>query len=214
MKQHYDNAYLDQLLDIMKWRPHPPFLKDLVKLSGWLVVVGLLICACGSFANAKPYHRGHHAYQSHRHQHEARSSDARRVGHAEASSDHSWFDRLTGAASGGALVAEARSQIGNGAIYGRASLWCARFMNWVLAHTGHHGTGSDAAASFAHYGRRVTGPQPGAIAVMSRRGGGHVGVVSGVDGNGNPIVISGNSRGKVREAAYARGRVYAYVVPN
>jgi hypothetical protein len=49
------------------------------------------------------------------------------------------------------------------------------------------------ARSFAGYGQRVSGPQVGAIAVMGGEvGGGHVGVVSGIDAQGNPIVISGN----------------------
>jgi len=108
---------------------------------------------------------------------------------------------------------EARHYLGSNPT-GRGSLWCARFMNMVLERTGHHGTGSDMARSFASYGQRVSGPQVGAIAVMSRRGGGHVGVVSGVDAQGNPIVISGNNGNRVREAAVSRGRVYAYVMPN
>ena len=50
-------------------------------------------------------------------------------------------------------------------------------------------------------------------ASMGRRGGGHVGIVSGIDANGNPIVISGNHGHRVAEATYARGRIYAYVMP-
>ena len=96
---------------------------------------------------------------------------------------------------------------------GRGNLWCARFMNMVLQHTGYRGTGSDMARSFASYGHRVSGPQVGAIAVMGRRGGGHVGVVSGIDGQGNPIVVSGNNGNRVREAPVSRGRIYAYVMP-
>jgi uncharacterized protein (TIGR02594 family) len=110
------------------------------------------------------------------------------------------------------VVAEARRYIG-GNPTGRASLWCARFMNMVLQHSGLKGTGSDMASSFANYGRRVSGPQVGAIAVMYRRGGGHVGVVSGIDANGNPILVSGNYGNRVREAVYPRGRIYAYVMP-
>jgi hypothetical protein len=49
---------------------------------------------------------------------------------------------------------------------------------------------------------------------MSRRGGGHVGVVSGIDAKGNPIIISGNHGHRVAEATYSRGRVYAYVMPS
>lgn len=114
---------------------------------------------------------------------------------------------------GGDLVSIARSQIGNGAIYGRARLWCARFMNYVVERAGYRGTGSDMASSFARYGTRVSAPQIGAIAVMTRRGGGHVGVVSGVDARGNPIIISGNHGRTVAESKYPASRVYAYVVP-
>jgi hypothetical protein len=49
--------------------------------------------------------------------------------------------------------------------------------------------------------------------VMGRRGGGHVGVVSGIDAAGNPILVSGNNGNRVREASYPRGRIYAYVMP-
>jgi uncharacterized protein (TIGR02594 family) len=112
------------------------------------------------------------------------------------------------------VVAEARRYIG-GNPTGRSALWCANFMNMVLQRSGHQTSGSNMARSFASYGRRVSGPQVGAIAVMSRgKRGGHVGVVSGVDASGNPIIISGNHNRRVAEATYSRGRVYAYVMPN
>jgi len=110
------------------------------------------------------------------------------------------------------VVAEARRYIG-GNPTGRGSLWCARFMNMVLQHSGYRGTGSDMARSFASYGQRVSGPQVGAIAVMGRGRGGHVGIVSGIDAAGNPIVVSGNNGNRVREAPTSRGRIYAYVMP-
>jgi uncharacterized protein (TIGR02594 family) len=111
------------------------------------------------------------------------------------------------------LVSEARRYLG-GNPTSRRSLWCARFMNMVLEHTGHRGTGSDMANSFAHYGQRISGPQVGAIAVMGRRGGGHVGIITGIDAHGNPIMISGNNGNRVREAPVSRGRIYTYVMPN
>ena len=111
------------------------------------------------------------------------------------------------------VVAEARRYLG-GNPTGRGSLWCARFMNLVLQHSGYRGTGSDMASSFAKYGQRVSGPQVGAIAVMSRgRRGGHVGIITGIDAKGNPIMISGNNGNRVREASISRGRIYAYVMP-
>ncbi len=115
--------------------------------------------------------------------------------------------------SSSSLVMEARHYLG-GNPTGRGSLWCARFTNLVLERTGHRGTGSDMASSFASYGQRISGPQVGAIAVMGRHGGGHVGIITGIDSAGNPIMISGNNGNRVREAPVSRGRIYAYVMPN
>ena len=78
--------------------------------------------------------------------------------------------------------------------------------------TGHAG-GGNLALGYEHYGTRVAGPQVGAIAVMGRRGGGHVGVVSGIDANGNPIIVSGNHNHTVAESVYPRSRIAAYVLP-
>jgi len=114
---------------------------------------------------------------------------------------------------GGSLIAEARRHLGTNPT-GRSSLWCGHFMNLVLERSGYRNSGSNTARSFASYGRRVSGPQIGAIAVMSRgRNGGHVGVVSGIDASGNPIIISGNHNRRVAESTYSRGRIFAYVMP-
>ncbi len=117
----------------------------------------------------------------------------------------------TGLFGSNSLVAEARRHIGTNPT-GRSSLWCGAFMDMVLRRTGHSG-GGNLARAYANYGTRVSGPQVGAIAVMNRGGGGHVGVVSGVDPNGNPIVISGNHNGTTAESVYPRGRIIAYVMP-
>lgn len=122
--------------------------------------------------------------------------------------------RHTGGAGEPRLVAEARRWIG-GNPTSRRTLWCARFMNFVLERVGLRGTGSDMARSFASYGRRLRGPRIGAIAVLSRgRGGGHVGVISGIDARGNPIIVSGNHGNRVAEAPYSRARILAYVSPS
>jgi uncharacterized protein (TIGR02594 family) len=173
----------------------------------------LLLCAMAFFttaASARP--AGSHAGLSrHRARHaEPTDVSARRRDRAPAESAES----SAGGAPmfGGGVVDEARRWIGTNPT-GRSSLWCAAFMNFVLERSGHKGSGSNMARSFASYGSRIAGPQVGAIAVMSRGGGGHVGVVSGIDANGNPIIISGNHGRRVAEATYPRGRVYAYVMP-
>ncbi|MFZ0068120.1 MAG: TIGR02594 family protein [Pseudolabrys sp.] len=116
-----------------------------------------------------------------------------------------------GGATSNSLVSEARKYIGTNPT-GRGSLWCGAFMDLVLKRTGHAG-GGNLASAYARYGTRVSGPQVGAIAVMGRRGGGHVGVVSGVDPNGNPIIVSGNHNHTVAESVYPAGRINAYVLP-
>lgn len=96
----------------------------------------------------------------------------------------------------------------------RKSLWCADFMNLVLQRSGMKGTSSSMAKSFIGYGQRLSGPKVGAIAVISRgRSAGHVGIVTGIDSSGNPVVLSGNHNNTVAEASYSAGRVIAYVWP-
>jgi uncharacterized protein (TIGR02594 family) len=159
--------------------------------------------------------RSRHASRTSRWERGVSRMQARGLAETQASVGSNAAPSVT-ASSGGlgstGVVAEARRYLG-GNPTGRGRLWCARFMNMVLQHSGYRGTGSDMARSFASYGQRVSGPQVGAIAVMGRRGGGHVGVVSGIDASGNPIVVSGNSGNRVREAPISRGRVYAYVMP-
>ncbi|MBH5386695.1 NlpC/P60 family protein [Bradyrhizobium diversitatis] len=207
------------------------------RLSRCVVALAFFFAAVAAFvspASARPHHRHsaeRHAYvhhaRHHHYRHRARSSRFERsaaqlqasgFANTQASYDpnaNAGGAGMSGGLSGGSgLVSEARRYLG-GNPTGRGSLWCARFMNMVLEQTGHRGTGSDMANSFAHYGTRISGPQVGAIAVMSRgRRGGHVGIITGIDAQGNPIMISGNSGNRVREAPVSRGRIYAYVMPN
>ncbi|MBR0843076.1 TIGR02594 family protein [Bradyrhizobium liaoningense] len=211
------------------------------RLSRCVIALALFFAAVAAFsspASARPHRHSaeRHAYvhhaRHHHYRHHARSSRFERSaarlqasGFADTQASYDPNANSGGMANGGmavsggfgggsGLVSEARRYLG-GNPTGRGSLWCARFMNMVLQHTGHQGTGSDMASSFARYGTRVSGPQVGAIAVMSRgRRGGHVGIITGVDAKGNPIMISGNNGNRVREAPVSRGRIYAYVMPN
>jgi uncharacterized protein (TIGR02594 family) len=96
-----------------------------------------------------------------------------------------------------------------------AKLWCADFMNFVLRKAGGKGTHSRAARSFLEFGKRLDGPRVGAIVIFYRKGpnNGHVGIVRGTDGDGNPIVVSGNHGTKVSQSVYPKSKVLAYVMP-
>jgi len=117
-----------------------------------------------------------------------------------------------GGAELGALIVEARRHLGTNPTT-RARLWCARFMNFVLQRTGYRGTGSDLAMSFAKYGHQISRPRVGAIAVMRRKGGGHVGIVTAVPGKGRIVLLSGNDGRRVRERVRSTRNVVAYVMP-
>ena len=184
-----------------------------------VALCSLAIVAIATPASARPHHgASRHAHVHHVKKHHIKKHRGYRIRHGRRGRHAPAVASAVTAApqgfGGSNIVAEARRYIGSGNPTGRASLWCARFMNMVLQRSGHKGTGSDMARSFAGYGRRISGPQVGAIAVMSRgRRGGHVGVVSGIDAKGNPIVISGNYGRRVAESSYSRGRIYAYVMP-
>ncbi len=155
------------------------------------------------------------AYQSTRLRRVVRFANDPRVAGANAAVETNGFiaaqshsNSAFGGATSDALVNEARKYIGTNPT-GRSRQWCGAFMDMVLKRTGHAG-GGNLAWDYSHYGRRVAGPQVGAIAVMH----GHVGVVSGLDANGNPIVVSGNHNRTVAESVYPRSRIAAYVMPN
>jgi uncharacterized protein (TIGR02594 family) len=199
-----------------------------MQLTRTQVLVAVCSVALSAFASpalARPSHshrahyekqgRVHHASAHHRHAgHRPRYAHLRRHQVAQGNAEETSTPSLpfSGGFGSPTVVAEARRYIGTNPT-GRGSLWCGAFMDMVLKRTGHAG-GGNLASAYAHYGTRVSGPQVGAIAVMGRRGGGHVGVVSGFDPSGNPIIISGNHNHRVAESVYPRGRIYAYVMPS
>lgn len=92
-------------------------------------------------------------------------------------------------------------------------LWCAKSVNMWLARSGKKGCGGNTAISCLHAGRKLPGPQVGALAVMKH----HVGIVKEVSGS-HVTLVSGNNSGrdgarKVGVSKYARGKVIAYVWP-
>jgi hypothetical protein len=90
-------------------------------------------------------------------------------------------------------------------------LICAVNVNSALAERGIRGTGSALAKSFLEWGR-ASAPVPGAVAVSGRRGGGHVAIVSRVEGN-QVYVWNPSPRGRGWQEVAYRHRAISYRVP-
>lgn len=147
-----------------------------------LIVIAAMLLALSSTADARPRHSARAHHHHHRAHHETQISQT---------------ETPTGYVSPEARPREC---------YGIA--WCGC---WLRIQKGITDTGANLAAWWRHWGHRVDGPVVGAVAYMHRRGGsGHVGIVTGVDANGNPIIKSGNHNHAVGTGVYPKQRIVEY----
>lgn len=103
-----------------------------------------------------------------------------------------------------ALLGKTASQLGL-----PERLWCADFIAKIAPEAARKVSNPRWARDYAAL--RKVPPQVGAIVVLSRGRGGHIGVVTGFDRSGNPRVVSGNHNRRVAESVYSKHRVIAYV---
>jgi uncharacterized protein (TIGR02594 family) len=120
-----------------------------------------------------------------------------------------------GYAGASSLVAEASRWIGatSRQMGVPSRLWCMDGTNVWLRRAGLQPVASRRAIDALHAGRRISQPKVGALAITSRRGGHHVGVVAEVV-NGGVILISANHGNRVASAFYSRSRLIAFVDPS
>jgi hypothetical protein len=90
-------------------------------------------------------------------------------------------------------------------------LICAVNVGAALAERGIRGTGSALALSYLRWGR-ASPPVPGAVAVSARRGGGHVAIVSRVEGS-QIYVWNPSPRGRGWQEVAYRHRAISFRVP-
>lgn len=169
------------------------------------ISLALIVAATTSAAEARPHHKRHQ--HAHHHVHKA-PRHAQRVAVRQHQEESSFGDIFqNGFSAGVGVVDRARQFVGETAhqVGVRSTLWCSAFLRKI---TGAQDV-DDRALSWEKH--QHIAPQVGAVVTMGRRGGGHVGVVSGFTAKGDPIVISGNHGGRVREAAYPRSRIRAWV---
>ncbi len=94
--------------------------------------------------------------------------------------------------------------------------WCAGLMaDWMQRGGYPVPARAYRALSWATYGERLQGPRQGAIAVLTRKGGGHVGIVTGVTIDGRHVrLLGGNQDDAVKESWVPATRITAYRAPS
>jgi hypothetical protein len=108
------------------------------------------------------------------------------------------------------VMSEGAGRVAHGRfIHGR--LVCAANVGAALAARGIRGTGSRLAKSYLHWGH-ASAPVPGAVAVFSRRGGGHVALVDHVQSDGTVIYLNPSSRRQAWQVGPYSRRPIAYRV--
>ena len=93
--------------------------------------------------------------------------------------------------------------------------WCGSFVNWVMRTAGYKTVSSPARAkSWKNFGKKAKKPIYGAIAVKSRRGGGHVAFVVGQSQDGKYLyVLGGNQHDSVNISKYRKSVWTDFRVP-
>jgi uncharacterized protein (TIGR02594 family) len=91
--------------------------------------------------------------------------------------------------------------------------WCAAFVGAVLEEAGIKSSRSGMAKSYLNWGTGLKKPVQGCIVVFTRKGGGHVGFVEGVDKNGNLYVLGGNQSDAVNIKLFTTNNVVGYRWP-
>jgi len=91
--------------------------------------------------------------------------------------------------------------------------WCAAFVGGCLEAVGIVSSRFESARSYLQWGIPITLPARGCIVVFSRKGGGPVGFLEGVDSSGRLMILGGNQGDAVSVAPFDRTRVVGYRWP-
>ncbi|WP_444931648.1 TIGR02594 family protein [Microbulbifer sp. SSSA002] len=98
---------------------------------------------------------------------------------------------------------------------GGKNAWCGSFVAWVMKQHGYTPVkAAFRAKSWKAFGKSINAPIQGAIAIKSRKGGGHVGFVMGKDPTGKHLfILGGNQNNEVNITKYSAKVWEAFVVP-
>jgi len=179
-------------------------------------IITLVFCLLSTQVYAKTHHTYHHKAVHHTYHHKAvhhkvaHKTYHRPVHHAYNMTDNPAsfaFATIGTVTSSPRWLMTAMHDVGTNPT-GRKSKWCGAYMDRIMP-----GGAGNLALNWRYYGR-PSSARPGAIAVMYRKGGGHVGIV-GPQGcsHGKCQIVSGNHNHKVGVGYYAEARIVAFRWP-
>lgn len=111
------------------------------------------------------------------------------------------------------LIVQWWKTIKRGGIKDDETPWCAAFVGACLENVGIMSTRFEGARSYEKWGRAIDKPVHGCVVVFSRSGGGHVGFLTGIDKQGNLLILGGNQGNEVNIRAFPASRATAYRWP-
>lgn len=93
--------------------------------------------------------------------------------------------------------------------------WCGSFVAWVMIQNGIKPVEvGERAKSWLTFGKSISKPVVGAVAIKSRNGGGHVCIVVGENQNGDLLCVGGNQSNEVNIATYKKEVFEGFRVPD
>ncbi len=104
-------------------------------------------------------------------------------------------------------------KIRRGGIKDDETPWCAAFVGSMLESVGITSSRFEGASSYRQWGQPCMRPIYGAIVVLSRPGGAHVGFCVGRDNSGNIAVLGGNQNNMVSVALFQMSRIDSWRWP-
>ena len=97
---------------------------------------------------------------------------------------------------------------------GHETAWCSSFVNFVIEKAGYKGMSSSRSLDWLNWGKVISNPIYGAIAVKTRFGGGHVGFVFTKKGKKGVVILGGNQKDELKKSIYINNNIFTYIIPS
>jgi hypothetical protein len=184
-------------------------------MNRFLKHILLLAIMLTALSPAQAFARGHHWRRHHRRHSHSRHHVTAAHGHLRQHGNR--FMAISSdvryPSSANDLAKVALHDVGSRKFTPFAGNWCRDAVNSWLRRAGYRTDSSRLALDAIRIGHRLRGPQVGALGVLRRRGGGHVGVIVAMVRQFVEMVAGNSTHGLVAVEHVPRSRFAAFVQP-